>query len=281
LLLLLVPFPVYVVADGIVWNEGVTPVYSPADGLLQVSAPAGTTSGSVIELDNPELRSALVELRAEREALRIAARRVRAEAPEKADSFDERLQAVSSQITAIMKEMSNWRMEIPEHAVWHPLRATSMTSTWLRRDDPRPLGLAIAAGPLFLRVFVDQWDGPAALATLAGSTGRALPVRRRGETKASFSAVVVQLPSQARDELPSLALSTAGGGRIPVRADARDVQRPTERVFEVRLAPITAPADALLDHGARVEVLIQLESASLASIAWRRARQALQRHLKV
>ena len=281
LFLLFFPVPVYVVGDGIVWNEGVTSIFSPADGLLRVRAPAGAMAGSAIELDNPELRSTLIELRAEREAVRIAARRARVEAPEKADSFDERLRAVSSQIAAEMKEMSSWRIEIPKGAVWHPLRAESMSSAWLRRDDPRPLGLAIAPGPVVLRVFLDQWDGPAALAALAGSAGQTVPVRRRGETRASFSAVVTQLPTHARDELPSLALSTTAGGRIPVRADARDVQRPTERVFEVRFAPLTVPADVPLDHGARVEVRIPLEGASLASIAWRRIRQALQHHLNV
>jgi hypothetical protein len=281
LFLLFVPVPVYVVADGIVWNEGVTSIFSPADGLLKASAPAGATSGAAIELDNPELRSTLVELRAEREALRIAARRARAEAPQKADSFDERLQAVSSQITAILKEMSSWQVDIPKNAVWHPLRAESMTSAWLRRDDQRPLGLAVANGPLSLRVFLDQWDGPAAMAGLTGSAGLAVPMRRRGETKAGFHAVVTQLPTQARDELPSLALSTAAGGRIAVRADARNVQRPTERIFEVRLAPTTALVEAPLEHGSRIEARIQLESASLVSIAWRRIRQALQHHLSV
>jgi hypothetical protein len=234
----------------------------------------------VIRLDNPELRRTLAQLRHESESLAIETRRALDQTPHKADALGERRKAVASQIAVIEDEMASWTVTMPGNAAWHPLRAETLNDAWVRRDDPRPLGISVADGPVLLRVVLDQWNGPAALAALKENDGP-IPVRRRGESAPSMNAVLAQLPDQARDELPSMALSLAAGGRIPVRADERGVWRPVERVFELRLALLDPRAGQPLRQGARVEASIRLPDTSIAALGWRRLRQALQRHLNM
>ncbi|HEX2891096.1 hypothetical protein [Vineibacter terrae] len=279
--LLLLPVPVHVVAEGVVWDEGVRSIYAPADGLVRAAAAPGATVGPVVQLDNAELRRTLTQLEAEAEALAVQARRARAETPSKADSLAERQRAVATQMAAIQAEIASWTVELPVNGVWEPLRAQNLVSAWVRRDDPRPLGVIVAPAAIRLKLVLDQWDGPAVLAALAAAGDQPVPVRRRGEGAASFEAVVVQLPSQARDELPSPALSSTAGGPIAMRPDARGTMRPATRVFEVQMALSGTPPDPPLRHGARIEARIRLPDASLVDIAWRRLRQALQRHLNV
>ncbi len=279
--LFLVPVPVHVVAEGIAWNEGVTWVYAPSDGIVRTVARAGSTGATIVEMDNPELRRTLTQLRAEAEALDIEARRARASEQRKADALRDRQRAVAAQIAAVEDEVTTWSVVAPPRAVWHPLRAEALTAAWIRRDDQRPLGVTVADGPIMLRVVLDQWDGPAVLSALAAAPDREIPVRRRGDTAAGLHAVLLQSPEQARDEIPSPALLLPAGGQIPVRVDSRGTLRPAGRVFEVRLALSGEPPDPPLRHGARIEASIRLADASVAAIAWRRLRQALQRHLNL
>ncbi|MCU0946137.1 MAG: hypothetical protein MUF65_12320, partial [Rubritepida sp.] len=95
----------------------------------------------------------------------------------------------------------------------------------------------------------------------------------------SFAARPLGPALEAREALPSPALGTPGGGRIPARLDEREAARPLERVYELRLAPEGATPP--LRPGARVEARIALPPAPLAEQAWRRARQVVQRRLSV
>lgn len=274
-----VPIPVHIVAEGVAWNEALAWVYAPANGVVRSVAPVGARQGTLIEVDNPELRMTLAQLKAEGDALAVQARRARAETLHKADSLAERQRAVHSQIGAIEEEMAKWKTQAGADAVWHPLRAEHLEAAWIRRDDQRPLGVSVGEGPTVLRIVFDQWDGPAALQAMAGLGKSEIEIRRRGETAPSMRATVIQLPNQARGELPSQALSTAAGGQIPVKADARGQPKPTEAVFEARLALAGAVPAPPLRHGERVEALIKLDDSSLASLGWKRLRQLLQRRL--
>jgi putative peptide zinc metalloprotease protein len=275
----LVPVPHRLVAEGIIWHEGITLIYAPADGLVRTVAPAGPVAGPVVQLENPDLRRTHAQLRAEAAALVIEARRARTEAPQRIDALAERQRAVASQIAAVETEIASWAVTPASGGLWYPLRAEHLTEAWVRRDDARPLGVVSAPGPVMVRLVLDQWDGPAGLAALASLGDGEIALRQRGEGAATLHARVAYLPEQARDELPSLALSTAAGGSIATRADTRGAVRPEARVFEVRLALVEDQSGMALRHGTRVEALIWLPDAPLADIVWYRLRQALQHRL--
>jgi putative peptide zinc metalloprotease protein len=293
---LLLPLPFRIEAEGVVVEERLVMVYPRADGLLLASARPGPASGAVVlRLENPETERMLAQLQAEEQSLAIELRRARASGivqaaterersrtrtpgVERVDAELERARAVASQIRALEVERAAWEVRAPEDAVWEPLRAATLTGSWLRRDDGRPLGVLVAPGPAEIRLVLDQWDGPAAMASLAAHPDASIPMRLRGASAAQFQARPIGPAIEARDSLPSPALATAAGGRIPARADAQGEAKPLERVFELRLRP---EGDIPLHHGARVQARIALAPAPLAAQLWRRARQALQRRLAV
>jgi putative peptide zinc metalloprotease protein len=277
--LLLLPVAHYVEAEGVVVQEGLTLVYPRADGLLLAAAAPGEAGGRlVLRLENPETARLLAQLEAEAEAAAIELRRARAGGGERVDAAIERGRAVASQIAALQAERAGWEVRAPAEAQWEPLRAATLVGAWLRRDDSRPLGVLAAPGAAEIRLVLDQWDGPAALLALAARPEAPIPMRLRGAAAAQFTALPLGPAIEARDSLPSPALASAAGGRIPARMDAQGEARPIERVFELRLRPV-AETTVPLHHGARVQARIALAPAPLASQLWRRARQTLQRRL--
>lgn len=278
----LVPLPQRVVAEGVVVRQGLALVYAPADGRVVTVAPAGAkpAGATVLQLENPETERLLIQLRAEAQALSIAARRARSEGAERIDAVHEREQAVARQIAALEAERAASTAVTPRDAWWEPLRAESLQAGWVRRDDSRPLGALLGEGPVVVHLVLDQWDGPEALANLAAQTDPRLPLRLRGAGPATLEGRPIGPAMDARDSLPSPALALAAGGRIWTRRDDSGQERPAERVFELRVAPEGAEADAWR-HGSRVEALLDLRPAPLANQIWRRARQALQRRLAV
>lgn len=277
----LLPLPQHVVAEGVVVRPGLTLVYARTDGQVQAVAAAGPGNGdAVFRLDNPETDRMMTQLRAEAASLAIEARRARAGGAERVDSVMERERAVAGQIASLATERALWEVKAPPGATWEPLRAETLQSAWVRRDDQRPLGALLVDGPAEIRLVLDQWDGPAALAALAAHPGASIPLRLRGASAAQMQGRPTGPPIEARDALPSPALAASAGGRIPARTDAQGQARPSERVFELRVIPDAAGA-ALLRHGARVEARITLAPAPLAQQAWRRIRQALLRRLAV
>jgi putative peptide zinc metalloprotease protein len=277
----LVPLPRHVVAEGVVVRPGLSLVYARTDGRVAELAPAGPgQEATVLRLDNPETARLLAQLRAEAASLVIEARRARAAGAERIDAALERERAVAGQIAALEAERAAAEVRAPEGTRWEPLRAETLRDAWVRRDDARPLGALLAEGPAEIRLILDQTDGPAALSALAADPDRAIPLRLRGDTAARLSGRAMGPPIEARDALPSAALATAAGGRIPARIDPQGAARPAERVFELRLLPEAGGAEALR-HGARVEARIALAPEPLPEQAWRRLRQALQRRLAV
>jgi putative peptide zinc metalloprotease protein len=275
---LFVPLPRFVVAEGIVAGPRLALAYPRADGrLVEIAPPGMATDAPLIVLENVETARLLTQLRAEAESLAIETRRARAVGAERIDAAAERERAVAAQIARLEEERALHVLRAPG-AWWEPLRAERFAGAWVRRDDQRPLGALLRAdAPAEIRLVLDQWDGPAALAAMAREPRVAM--RLAGGTVACFHAVPLGTAPDARETLPSPALGTPGGGRIPARLDERDEARPLERVYEMRLRP--EPDSPLLHPGARVEARIELPPAPLAEQAWRRARQALQRRLAV
>jgi putative peptide zinc metalloprotease protein len=278
---LLVPVPYTLVASGVAWNDSVAFVYARTDGqVVTVAAPETPGPAPLLEVRNPETERLRQQLALERESLAIEARRARALAPERIDAVAERARAVADQDAALAEEMAQYPILAPAGTQWQPLRAERLEGGWVRRDDPRPLGVLVGEGPTVIRIVLSQGDGPAALSALAARPDLPLPVRRWGEAEPLLSARPGAGRPDARDELPSPALALPNGGPFAVRADdGGNGLRTVERVFEVRLEPVDPAAAAGLLHGTRVEVLINRTPAPLAMQAWETARKLLQQRL--
>lgn len=276
------PVPAWITAQGVVLQDGLALVYPRGDARVVAVAPPGPgNGGAVLRLENQETSRRLAQLAADLERTTIEARQARVDG-QGIDAAEERRRALASQAVALRRETESWEVRAAPDALWEPMRALTMKGEWVRRDDQRPLGAVLQPGAASeIRLVLDQWDGPAALAALAADPARPIPLRLRGAGPASFHALPIAPASEARETLPSAALATFAGGPIPAQPDARGEARPTERVWELRLRPLAGEASPALPHGARVEAWIALPDAPLLAQAWRRARQALQRRLAV
>lgn len=282
--LLLVPLPDTVIAEGVVERDGTIEVFAGADGIVTEVAPGGavTAGAALLRLSNPETLLKLQQLTIERDAEAVEARLAIANDPGHIDSVSQQRLATERQIDDLHDEIAAWRSinTLDRGAVWIPARAEALQGAWVRRDDPRPLGvLAATQGDPVLRVVLDQRDGPLVLADL--HDGAAMSLRPRGGTTAVFDAIVVAGRPVASGELPSAALALEAGGRIPARRDPRGAMVAAERVFEIRLKPQDLATFPALMHGQRVEARISLPPAPIGLQLWRHARQVLQQRLAV
>jgi putative peptide zinc metalloprotease protein len=100
--------------------------------------------------------------------------------------------------------------------------------------------------------------------------------RRVGET---FPAVISRQVPAATDRLPSRALGTAGGGRVPVDPHDPEGLRTLERVFQLDVA---LPQEAAVaEIGGRVYVRFDHGSEPLAAQGYRALRRLFLRRIGV
>jgi putative peptide zinc metalloprotease protein len=276
--LALVPLPAWTVAHGIAWNDGLSLVFAGADGQVVAVAPAGATTGTALALDNPETRRLRQQLALEAQSIAIEARLARAATPGRIDVVEERAAAVAAQDATLATEMASWTVATPSGATWEPLRAERFAGAWVRRDDARPLGALLGAGPVVIRLVLDQAQGPAVLDALAAAPELAVAVRRHGEAAALLTARAERARPAARQELPSAALAAGNGGPFALLPGENGL-RTAARVYELRLVPDDAAAASPLLHGTRIEARIPLPPTPFAAQAWREARRLFQQRL--
>ncbi len=274
---LLVPLPHSIVAQGVVQRSRIAFVFAPADGqLVQVAPPGEVAAGTpLITLRNNEKLLLQTQLDMDLRAGDIRAREAAAREPEKLGPLLSRQDAIRDQQRTMGTEVAAWRVTAPIAGLWDPVRARALSESWVRRDDPHPLGLLVPDSGAELDVALDQQQGPLAVEALRrDETVRARP---RDRPDLAFDAIWRGGRPEARAELPSPALGQPGGGALPTdRADARGV-RAAERIYIVKLA---VPGEARhLPQGTVVEVRLPLPPETLVArlLAW--GEKVMQRRL--
>jgi putative peptide zinc metalloprotease protein len=152
-------------------------------------------------------------------------------------------------------------------------QALDMPGRHLRQGQV--VGYVIGDAAPTVRVVLDQ----AAIDAVTTST-RSVQIRLAGAAGQTYAGRIVRQVPAARDEVPSPALTPAGGGRIAV--DPRDPKglRTLERVFQVDVA-FVAPPPTPLPFGERVYVRFDHAPEPLAVQAGRALRRLMLRHFDV
>lgn len=270
-LLLMVPAPLHTVAQGVVWLPEAAIVRARADGVVtRLLATPGTllsVGDAVSESEDPFLRARLA---------RIAGRVAELEARLPSERFSNRVEAAITET-----ELAQARAELAHEqrreagliahsaadGVLAVTRPRDLPGRYLREGEV--IGYALPAeGPRIIRAAIPQDD-----IDLVRSSLRSVAVKLAGHLDQAVPARLVREVPGGRDELPSKALATTGGG--PFATHPRDPNgiRTLERVFQVdiELAP-GAPVDAF---GGRAHVRFEHEWEPLGGQLWRRVRQLL------
>lgn len=161
------------------------------------------------------------------------------------------------------------------------IRSRAAGAFVLAKEDDMPgkflkqgelLGFVVDGSANIVRVVVDQDD-----IDLVRRRVRSIAVRfasRIGEVVEATSAR--EVPG-AKAQLPSLALSTEGGGQTPLDPRDPEKSKALSSLFQLDLALPHLPGGAYpglpAPYGSRVHVRFELQPEPLASQAWRRLRQ--------
>jgi putative peptide zinc metalloprotease protein len=272
----LVPLPLRTQAEGVVWLPEQALLRAGGDGFFDhwlVEPGTKVRPGTLVAmLRDPELeaeltaaRASVRESQAEYDAVQFAApaqagvvRQQLIQAQRKA----ERLQTRFAQL--VVTAASAGTLMAPQHQ--------DMSGTHYRRGTL--LGYVLHDANLIARIVVTQDDVDLVRTRLAG-----IDLRFAAKTDESFSTEKLREMPGGVDELPSAALSPAGGGLIAVDPQDQNGLKTLERTFMFDLE--LPERSALGFFGSRVYVRFDHLREPLARQWYRRFRQVFLRHFNV
>jgi putative peptide zinc metalloprotease protein len=267
-LLALVPVPFRIQTEGVVWLPEEAHVRAGADGFVRaVLAPPGGvvhTGAPLVESHDPAVAA----------QIRVSTARIRElEAQLDRLLFTERVQAelTRQELMSERAHLAHMRRRAEDLVARSGTsgrlvldRASDLPGRYYRKGDL--FGYVVHDGGGIVRAVISQDD-----VDLVRSRLVRVDVRLAERQEAVYSAVLLREVPAARDELPSAALSSEGGGRFA--ADPRDPKgaKSMETTFQLDLA-LTQPLPSAT-YGGRVYVRFVLEPETLGQRAYRRLRQ--------
>lgn len=275
-LVLLVPAPLSTVSEGVVWLPEDAQVRSGTSSFLQRIAVA---SGNGVRKDDAllEFREPNLEAKVVAQRYRVAELETRHTSQEFADRVGaaltrQELEAEKSELNRLEERVRRLMVRSPRDGTFIAVNPDDMVGRWA--PEGKLLGFVVADEPRVVRAVVTQDN-----IELVRDHLRSVEAKIADRRSETFAASVVREVPAARNELPSKALGTTGGGRIAT--DPRDADGNTvlERVFQfdVRLSP--TPSD--LYYGTRVYLRFSHAWEPLGVQWYRRLRQLFLSHFDV
>ena len=265
------PAPLHTVAQGVVWLPEAAIVRAGADGVVtRLLAAPGTVlqrGDAVSESEDPFLRARLARLRG-----RVA----ELEARLPAERFSNRIEAAITET-----ELAQARAELAHEqrreagllalsaadGVLAVTRPADLPGRFLREGEV--IGYALPPdGPRIVRAAIPQDD-----IDLVRRSLRSVAVKLAGHLDTAVPARLVREVPGGRDELPSRALATTGGGTFATNPRDPNGVKTLGRVFQVDIELAAgAPVETF---GGRAHVRFEHEWEPLGEQLWRRLRQLL------
>jgi putative peptide zinc metalloprotease protein len=274
--LFLFPVPSLTSAEGVVWPPEGAEVRAGAEGFvvrLLVAPNAVVDPGDPLVLTrDPSLEARVSVLEAELQELRARHHAERTTDQVKAQITLEEIATAKASLARAREQIGDVVVRSPAHGSFVTPRPADLPGRFVKQGDL--IGHVVGSDIATARVVVPQSDiaqvrdrTEAVEVRLSGRVGRALP--------ASISR---QVPAPT-DRLPSRALGTAGGGRIPVAADDPDGLRTRETVFQLDVA--LPQENAVSEIGGRVYVRFDHGSEALGVQGYRALRRLFLRRIRV
>lgn len=278
LFIALVPVPMRVQAEGVVWLPEQATLRAGANGFFsrfEATPGAAVKSGQALLASyDPTLDARLLGLEARVAELEANYRLEFVNDRARADIAREQLDAERDELARAQARASGLTVSAQTDGVFTVVQAADMPGRHYRQGEV--LGYVLGAARPIVRVLVEQ-----AVVDAIGSGTRSIDMRVAGDDDAHSVAghIVRQVPAGA-DESPSRALLSQGGGRIS--ADPRDPQgrRALERVFQIDVEP-DAPIGPPGLYGQRVYLRFDLRQEPLARQWYASLRRLFLAHFSV
>jgi putative peptide zinc metalloprotease protein len=268
LLILALPLPYWIRAEGVIWVPEGAQVRAGADGFVrEIVAPPGAVVGrgrALVVAENFELAAQLRVLEAQ---LRLLESRAQAEL-----QLDRvRWEITREELKAAREELEHARRLQRELTLVSPISgrfvlsvaAQDLPQRYLRKGEE--IGYVVPATTVTARVLVSQDD-----IDLVRTRTRAVRVKLAGRMYETFTATVRRETPAASRSIGNLALSSAGGGAAPL--DPQNTRDPktlsTWFEFELEL-----PATRAFVLGEHVYARFELDPEPLGGRIYRSVRQ--------
>lgn len=237
-----VPMPLFTVAEGVVWVPDQARVHAGADGfVVAVKAESQQnvrTGDLLLECANPELVVRVEVLEAQLAEYQAQHRLSVSEDRTAAEILQEEIRQVEKELARERERLTALLVRSPTDGRFLLPDAQNLPGRFLRRGEP--LGYVVGPDPLLVRVVVPQADidrvrsGTRRIeGRLAQDIARVLPVQ-----------VVREVPA-ASTELPSLALSLEGGGKIALDPRQTEAPQAFEKLFQFEMVLPGLQADRI------------------------------------
>jgi putative peptide zinc metalloprotease protein len=273
---LALPMPLSTYAEGVIWLPESAHIRAGGDGTVGAVFVTGNqavvANVPLLRLDNPLLHARIAALEweiAEREARYAAARsedRVRA-------------QVVSESIRSLRKDLAALRAQAASLIVTSPVggalvipKVTHLAGRFVRKGDV--IGYVLESTAPTVRATVSQ----AAIGTLRRGVRR-VTVRLAEYPRITINAVISREVPSATRRLPSAALGTLGGGRVPVNPSEQSRAAAKDGLYLIDLTLSERPPSPRV--GGRVHVRFEHAAEPLGFRIYRAARQLLLARLAV
>lgn len=231
-ILFLLPVPYRTMAQGVVWSPEESWVRAGSSGFVTavdaVPGMAVKKGQALLICDDPVLSARTLMLAAEVREVETRHKAAAAVDPVAAATIREELQYAEERFEEARRQEHELVISSPVDGIF-VLReaAQDMPGRFISRGEP--VAYVVDDAVTTVRVVVQQAD-----VDLIRHRLRSVSVRVSDQAQSNYKAIVKREVPAATDELPSMALSTAGGGRIAINPET-DGQRTIQSMFQFDL----------------------------------------------
>jgi putative peptide zinc metalloprotease protein len=268
--LLFFPVPYRTVAEGIVMPARGAAIYAGATGKIkdvQVPAISEVKRGQTLaHLEDPLLESRVRVVQAEVKEYRLRYEAALVNDRIGAKIHKERLRRAEKELLQLTERREQLQVTSPRDGVFIMPAAVDMPGRFLAKGSL--IGFVIDPKISSILTVVRDVD-----ADLVRNDLRSVEIRRIGDLDRVVPAVVVRELPAISNSLPSLALSTEGGGSFVLDPDRATEGKVIEGLLQIEISPLEDLEIA--DLGGRVLVRFDHEPQPLANRMYRALRQLL------
>jgi len=231
-LLFTVPLPLWTHAEGVTWAPDEAIVHARTDGFVRrVLATPGTyvqRGRPLIETDDPQLAPRILSLEAQMRLLSVRAQAELRQDKVKWEITREEMKSVQAEL-ALAKERAGELLIVSGTDGLLALDSVQdLPDRFLRKGQQ--VGVVVHPQLVRVRAIVSQDD-----VDLVRERTRAVRVKMAGLVSETLNARLLREVPAASSRLPNLALSTIGGGRVPVDPRQADAPVALQGWFEFEL----------------------------------------------
>jgi len=252
----LVPLPHSTHAEGVVWLPDSARLRALTSGeVVDVAAANNQTveaGDPIVYLANVDTSAELLQKQAVLKEYRSRYEQAWSLDRAQLQLFEEDIAALQEEITYLQNQIDHLVVRSPATGVFKSLQKHALKGSFVHEGDT--IGLLLNETPPTIRVALRQEE-----ASFVRDKLKAIEVRLASEPARAIAGEIKQQVPGGTFALPSAALGTAGGGRIPVESE--DGTRTRERVFLIDVA-LEAPLSQRF-YGQRVYVNFRHPSESL------------------